>query len=61
MSGEVAFEIIWNRVANLKGKPNKNIPLDLVNEFLNKDFKGIYIYHTKMINGLRHLRCTVVE
>ena len=33
-------DVIWNRVANLQGKPGGNIPLDLVNEFLNGEFKG---------------------
>lgn len=33
-------EITWNRTANLRGGPGHNIPLDLVNEFLNRDFKG---------------------
>lgn len=32
-------ELIWNRTANLQGKKGHNIALDLVNEFLNKDFK----------------------
>ena len=33
-------DLIWNRLANLKGRPGGNIGLDLVNEFLNNDFKG---------------------
>ena len=33
-------EVTWNRVANLKGKPGANLGLDLVNQFLNNDFKG---------------------
>ena len=33
-------EMMWNRVANLKGVAGGNIPLYLVNEFLNNDFKG---------------------
>ena len=35
----IAKEMTWNRVANLTGRVNGNIGLDLVNEFLNKDFK----------------------
>ena len=34
------LDMIWNRVANLQGRPGGNIGLDLVNEFLNGDFKG---------------------
>ena len=33
-------DLVWNRLANLKGRPGGNIGLDLVNEFLNNDFKG---------------------
>lgn len=32
-------EVIWNSTANLTGKPGHNIALDLVNEFLNNEFK----------------------
>uniref|UniRef100_A0ABM0N1J3 Uncharacterized protein LOC102808213 n=1 Tax=Saccoglossus kowalevskii TaxID=10224 RepID=A0ABM0N1J3_SACKO len=32
-------EMLWNSTANLKGGAGNNIPLDLVNEFLNNDFK----------------------
>ena len=34
-------DLTWNRVANLSGRPGGNIGLDLVNEFLNNNFKGI--------------------
>ncbi|XP_070547020.1 uncharacterized protein [Ptychodera flava] len=34
-----AEEMLWNATANLKGGAGKNIPLDLLNEFLNNDFK----------------------
>ena len=30
---------MWNSTANLVGKPGHNIALDLVNEFLNNEFK----------------------
>ncbi|XP_048736103.2 uncharacterized protein LOC125651518 [Ostrea edulis] len=33
-------EVIWNSTANLTGKPGHNIALDLVNEFLNNEFKS---------------------
>ncbi|XP_077862477.1 uncharacterized protein LOC100373840 [Saccoglossus kowalevskii] len=32
-------EMLWNSTANLKGGAGNNIPLDLVNEYLNNDFK----------------------
>ncbi|WAQ96278.1 hypothetical protein MAR_028968 [Mya arenaria] len=35
----IAENIVWNSTANLKGKPGANIPLDLLNEFLNNEFK----------------------
>jgi hypothetical protein len=35
-------EMMWNSTANLVGKPGHNIALDLVNEFLNNEFKGKY-------------------
>lgn len=35
-------ELIWNGTANLVGKPGHNIALDLVNEFLNNEFKCKY-------------------
>ena len=33
-------EITWNRVTNLKGGAGHNLELDLVNEFMNNEFKG---------------------
>ncbi|KAI8516610.1 hypothetical protein Bbelb_051910 [Branchiostoma belcheri] len=33
-------DLTWNRVTNLRGGPGGNIGLDLINEFLNNDFKG---------------------
>ena len=30
---------MWNSTANLVGKPGHKIALDLVNEFLNNEFK----------------------
>lgn len=35
-------ELIWNGTANLVGKPGHNIALDLLNEFLNNEFKWKY-------------------
>lgn len=36
----LAQEVVWNRTANMVGKPGHNIELDLVNEHLNLEFKG---------------------
>nr|XP_022295009.1 uncharacterized protein LOC111105128 [Crassostrea virginica] len=33
-------EVEWNSTANLLGKPGHNVALDLVNEFLNNEFKA---------------------
>jgi len=35
----MAQSIIWNRTANTRGQPGCNIPLDFLNELLNRDFK----------------------
>ena len=40
-NGRIAQEAIWNRTVNLHGGLGRNIPMDLANEFLNKDFKGL--------------------
>ena len=32
-----------SRVANLHGGKGRSVPLDLVNEFINGDFKGTFI------------------
>ena len=37
----IRHDAVWNRVANLTGGRGKNIAYDLVNEFLNSEFKGI--------------------
>ena len=33
-------DMTWNRVANIHGIQGKNIGLDLLNEFINNEFKG---------------------
>ena len=38
-------ELIWNRVANLRGGAGHNIELDLLNEHLNNEFKGANIFN----------------
>lgn len=35
-------ELMWNGTANLVGKPGHNIALDLLNDFLNNEFKCKY-------------------
>jgi hypothetical protein len=39
--------VVWNSTANLVGKPGHNIALDLVNEFLNNEFKCKHAYKKK--------------
>jgi hypothetical protein len=34
-------DLLWNRTVNLTGGAGKNLEMDLVNEMLNKEFKGI--------------------
>ena len=36
----LAEEVVWNRTVNLCGKRNTNLEMDLVNEFINGEFKG---------------------
>ena len=38
-TSRIAKDMTWNRVANLTGQENGNIGLDLLNEFLNRDYK----------------------
>ena len=38
----IAQEIIHNRTANIYGGAGHNIPLDLLNEFHNNEFKGSF-------------------
>ena len=33
-------DMTWNRLANVQGKEGENIGMDLLNEFLNNEFKG---------------------
>eukprot|EP00105_Crassostrea_gigas_P043801 XP_019927949.1 PREDICTED: uncharacterized protein LOC105340967 [Crassostrea gigas] len=35
----LAFDSVWNRTVNLAGGPGRNMEADIVNEFLNKEFK----------------------
>ena len=37
-------DMTWNRVANVQGKQGGNIGMDLLNEFLSNEFKGISEY-----------------
>ncbi|XP_014667911.1 PREDICTED: uncharacterized protein LOC106809360 [Priapulus caudatus] len=38
---QIRHHLMWNRVANLNGKPGGNIGLDLCNEHINRDFKEL--------------------
>lgn len=51
MPKRIAFDIIWNSTANLNGLPGTNIALDLVNEFLNNEFKSKSIIHIDFFKG----------
>ncbi|KAI8493923.1 hypothetical protein Bbelb_282700 [Branchiostoma belcheri] len=33
--------LIWNRTGNIKGVPDRDVGLDLINEFLNNDSKAV--------------------
>ena len=37
----VGLNITWNRLCNTKGHARGNVSLDLANEHLNNDFKGV--------------------
>ena len=39
-SDRLTHELMHERVVNLKGGAGRNIPLDLLNEFMNLEFKG---------------------
>ncbi|KAI8516556.1 ATP binding [Branchiostoma belcheri] len=39
LPARLQHDLTWNRVTNLRGGPGGNIGLDLINEFLNNDFK----------------------
>ena len=41
---QIRHELIWERVANIKGLPGNNVGLDLLNEFMNNEFKGIHFW-----------------
>ena len=36
-------DLTWNRTVNLTGGPGRNLAMDLVNEFLNNEFKGMHL------------------
>ena len=38
--------IIFNMTVNLRGGPGNNLEMDLVNEFMNRDFIGKYITYS---------------
>ncbi|KAI8493046.1 hypothetical protein Bbelb_290500 [Branchiostoma belcheri] len=40
LPARLRHDLIWNRTGNIKGGPDRDVGLDLINEFLNNDFKG---------------------
>ena len=39
----LAMDSVWNRTVNLAGGPGRNLECDIVNEFLNREFKGTFV------------------
>ncbi len=50
-SNRLAFEVTWNRTVNIHGGLGNNIPTDLMNEFLNLDYK----------ESMKHCRGMITE
>lgn len=46
-------DLIWNRTVNLRGGRGKNDEADLVNEFLNREFKGTFLLLILICNEFR--------
>jgi len=46
---------MWNRTINLAGGPGRSLPADLVNEFTNKEFKGVYVF--MLFNRIYNVTC----
>jgi hypothetical protein len=44
------MDSMWNRTVNLAGGPGRNLECDIVNEFLNKEFKGRYHEYELLYN-----------
>lgn len=55
LPARIRSEVVWNSTANLLGKPGHNIALDLVNEFLNNEFKGRRPLIKKLFRSLYEL------
>ena len=50
-SPRIAAEVKWNRTANISGRFGGNLELDLINEFLNADFKGTQKYCSNTLSS----------
>ena len=50
LTSQVAHNLVHNRTANTWGIPGRNIPLDLLCEHSNNDFKGNFSHHIHCIN-----------
>ncbi|XP_066264517.1 uncharacterized protein [Branchiostoma lanceolatum] len=57
LPARLRHDLIWNRVANLKGGAGRNIGLDLVNEFLNNDFKEMLKHARGRYTDTQVARC----
>ena len=44
LSPAETHQYIWNRTGSLRGGPGSNLGIDLINELLNNDFKGLQSY-----------------
>lgn len=44
-SESLVHQLTWERVANLRGGKGRNVGLDLINEFVNNDYKGQMCYN----------------
>jgi hypothetical protein len=47
-------DLIWNRTVNMRGERDSNDEADLVNEFLNREFKGTFTYVLVILNMSPH-------
>lgn len=46
----LVFDSVWNWMVNLVGGLGRNMEVDIVNEFFNKEFKGLKKIFLKKLN-----------